>query len=69
MVNKLILLISVVILTGCKSTLLPILDGATHAKGSIHLEGYATDSEGDVDLCKVPESYTPEQAIKYCQGE
>ena len=60
------LILLCLLLTGCKSTLLPILDGATHAKGKLHLEGYATDSQGDIDLCKVPESYTPEQAIEYC---
>tara|TARA_R110000851_G_scaffold133381_3_gene268204 strand:- start:9612 stop:9824 length:213 start_codon:yes stop_codon:yes gene_type:complete len=55
-------------LGGCTQTL-AVLDGATHAKGTVHLEGYFTDSQGDVELCKVPESYTAEDAKTYCNGE
>lgn len=65
--KKLILLpILIMVLAGCKQGL-TILDGATHARGSAHVEGYLTDSEADLDLCKVPKDYTVEQAVAYCQ--
>tara|TARA_R110000772_G_scaffold268452_1_gene395564 strand:+ start:9089 stop:9289 length:201 start_codon:yes stop_codon:yes gene_type:complete len=46
-----------------------VLDGATHARGTAHVEGYFTDSQADVDLCKVPKEYTPEMAAAYCHPE
>jgi hypothetical protein len=46
-----------------------VLDGATHAKGSAHIEGYFSDTEADVELCKVPTEYSVEQAIAYCGEE
>lgn len=54
-------------MTSCTQTM-QILDGATHARGTIHIEG-ASDTEADVDLCKVPDDYTPEQAAAYCNRE
>lgn len=62
---KNLLLITAILLAGCTETM-AILDGATHARGSLHIEGPFTDSQGDVDLCKVPDDYTPEQAAEYC---
>jgi hypothetical protein len=46
-----------------------ILAGTTHAKGVLHVEGYFTDTQGEVNLCKVPEAYSVEQAAKFCLGE
>ena len=46
-----------------------VLDGATHAKGSAHIEGYFSDTEADVQLCKVPSEYSVDQAIAYCGEE
>ena len=62
---KILLFIALAALTGCQSAL-TVLDGATHAKGVVHVEGPFTDSEADVDLCKVPKEYTVAQAIEYC---
>lgn len=67
--NKILLLLLFLaaVLTGCTgATALPVLEGATHAKGNIHLEGYFTDSEADVALCKVPDTYTAADAKTYC---
>jgi hypothetical protein len=61
-------LMASVLLTGCGSSL-AILDGATHAKGSVHIEGFSTDSEADIDLCKVPKEYTADEAKKFCDPE
>lgn len=55
-------------LPGC-SQAITILDGATHAKGSAHVEGYFSDTEADVELCKVPAEYSVDQAIAYCGSE
>ena len=66
---KILLITLLLTLTGCTQNALTILDGATHAKGSAHIEGYFTDSEIDADLCKVPEDYTPEQAVAFCDAE
>ena len=64
-----ILLIAIgAFLSSCTQSL-QVLDGATHAKGSAHVEGYFTDSEADMELCKVPDDYTPEQAIAFCDPE
>ena len=63
---KILLFISLVALTSCQSAL-TVLDGATHAKGTVHVEGSFTDSEADVDLCKVPKEYTVGLAIEYCK--
>lgn len=62
---KIMVVVFCLILTGCRSSL-EILDGATHARGTIHVEGFYTDSQGDVLLCKVPSDYTPEQATNFC---
>ena len=66
---KLFLITLALSFTSCAQDMLAILDGATHAKGSFHVEGVATDSEGDIDVCKVPDDYTPEQAAAYCDPE
>jgi len=63
-----VICLGALVLVGCTETM-AILDGATHAKGTLHIEGPFTDSQGDVALCKVPEDYTPEQAAEYCHGE
>ena len=38
-----------------------ILAGATHAKGTLHVEGYLTDTQGEIEVCKQPEGST------YCE--
>tara|TARA_R110000796_G_C14508566_1_gene429643 strand:- start:667 stop:867 length:201 start_codon:yes stop_codon:yes gene_type:complete len=62
---KILLALILLTATGCENALV-VLDGATHAKGTVHLEGYLTDSEADMELCKVPEAYTVEQAVAFC---
>jgi len=42
-----------------------ILNGATHAFGTVHLEGFATDSEADLVLVKAPVTWTPEQVDEF----
>ena len=62
---KTLLLTLLLTLTSCTNTM-KILEGTTHAKGRVHVEGFATDAEADLELCKVPAEYTVDQAIAYC---
>ena len=65
---RILLLIAITLLfTGCNTTL-DILAGSTHACGTIHAEGYFTDTEGEVIIIKAPEEWTPEQVLAFCQG-
>jgi len=43
-----------------------ILEGSSHACGAIHLEGYFTDSQGQVTIVKAPADWTPEQVLEFC---
>lgn len=54
-------------LTGCGSGL-AILDGSTHACGTVHVEGYFTDTEGEVVIVKAPPEWTPEDVKDFCAG-
>ena len=56
------------LLTGCSSTL-TILDGATHACGQVHVEGYFTDTQGEVIVVKAPESWDAQQVKEFCSNE
>lgn len=56
------------VLVACESTN-EVLAGATHARGHVSVDGFFTDSNAEADLCKVPDDYTPEQAIAYCSAE
>jgi len=51
--------------SACSSGL-EILDGATHACGELHVEGYFTDSQGEVVVAKAPLDWTPEQVKAFC---
>ena len=62
---KTFLLITLFLLAGCQNTL-TILDGATHACGMIHVEGYFTDSQGEVRVMKLPTEWTAEQVNAFC---
>jgi hypothetical protein len=62
---KTLLLITLFLLAGCQNTL-TILDGATHACGTIHVEGYFTDSEGEVRVMKLPTEWTAEEVNAFC---
>ena len=53
------------LLTSCQNGL-AILDGATHARGTLHIEGFFTDTQAEVVLCKVPDDYTTQQAVDFC---
>ena len=53
------------LLSSCSNTL-KVLDGASHACGIIHVEGYITDSQGDIKVIKTPEGWTPEQVEAFC---
>ncbi len=59
---------AIVSLNGCTPTL-QILDGASHACGNVHVEGYFTDTQGDVVVAKAPPDWTPEQVKEFCRAE
>ena len=65
---KILLSVILLTLTGCNSAL-SILDGATHACGEVHVEGYFTDSQGDVIIVKAPSDWTPEQVKELCAND
>lgn len=65
---RLIGIFALLALTGCQ-TGLSILDGATHACGQVHVEGYFTDTQGEVIVVKAPESWDADQVKAFCQGE
>ena len=65
-VGGMILVAVGVALSSCTQNSMDVLAGSTHARGSIHVEGYFSDTEANAQLCKVPPEYTPEQAIAYC---
>jgi len=52
-------------LGGCAQSI-EILEGATHACGNVHVEGYFTDTQGDIILIKAPSDWTPEQVAEFC---
>lgn len=54
-------------LVGCQSSL-QILDGATHACGQIHVEGYFTDTQGEVIVVKAPAEWDADQVKAFCDG-
>ena len=56
------------LLTGCSSTL-TVLDGATHACGQVHVEGYFTDTQGEVIIVKAPENWDAQQVKEFCGRE
>ena len=53
------------LLTGCQNSM-DILGGATHACGILHVEGYFTDTQGEVTIVKAPDSWTPDQVKVFC---
>lgn len=66
--KAIVILLTVLIaftLSSCQNTL-TILDGATHACGNIHVEGYFTDSQGEVRVMKLPTDWTAEQVNAFC---
>ena len=64
----LLLIAAVMSLNGCTPTL-AILDGASHACGNVHVEGYFTDTQGDVVIAKAPAEWTPEQVKEFCSNQ
>lgn len=65
--TKLVILIIALaaFLGGCAQSI-EILEGATHACGNVHVEGYFTDTQGDIILIKAPNDWTPEQVAEFC---
>jgi len=55
-------------LTGCTNTM-AVLDGATHVCENLHVEGFYTDTQGDVIIVKAPDSWTPEQVQEFCKQQ
>jgi len=66
--KALLLTLFTLLITNCTNTL-AILDGATHACGSIHVEGYFTDTQGEVVIAKAPADWTPEQVDQFCSPD
>jgi len=65
-----LLLLPILFLLGCKNgSVLTILSGATHACGTIHVEGYWTDTQGDVIVAKAPVEWTPSQVEEFCSRQ
>tara|TARA_R110000772_G_C13292366_1_gene438140 strand:+ start:2064 stop:2270 length:207 start_codon:yes stop_codon:yes gene_type:complete len=60
-----LILLLVAFLGGCAQSI-EILEGATHACGTLHVEGYWTDTQGDIILIKAPSQWTPEQVENFC---
>ena len=52
-------------LGGCAQSM-EILEGATHACGTLHVEGYWSDTQGDIILIKAPSDWTPDQVVEFC---
>ena len=60
-----LLILLAALLGGCAQSI-EILEGASHACGSLHVEGYWTDTQGDIVLIKAPDSWTAEQVEAFC---
>ena len=56
------------LLAGCTPTL-TILDGATHACGQVHVEGYFTDTQGEVIVVKAPAEWDAQQVKEFCAND
>ena len=61
-------LLTLLLLAGCQNSL-AVLEGSTHACGTIHVEGYLTDSQGELVVVKAPNHWTPEQVMAFCQQD
>lgn len=64
---RVLVIAMLLILSSCNTTT-SILAGSSHACGSLHVEGYITDTEGEVLIVKAPPEWTPEQVIEFCMG-
>ena len=62
-----VLILIAIYLAGCTPTL-AILDGATHACGQVHVEGYFTDTQGEVIVVKAPAEWDADQVKAFCDG-
>jgi len=65
--NKLValLILLAAALGGCTQSM-TILEGATHACGTLHVEGYFSDTQGDIVLIKAPDDWTADQVAEFC---
>jgi len=59
------LVAALILLAGCQNTM-DVLAGTTHACGLLHVEGYFTDTQGEVTLIKAPADWTPAQVNEFC---
>ena len=64
-----ILLLSILTLAACSTNIDKILSGASHACGKIYVEGYFSDTQGEVIIAKAPSNWTPEQLAELCSNE
>ena len=63
-----LILVFGIFLSRC-STTENILAGSNVACGQLHVEGYLTDSQGEIVVAKVPEGWTPEQVTQFCDSQ
>jgi len=61
------LVLLVLMVTSC-STSMEILAGADIACGNVHAEGYFTDTQGEIVIAKLPEGWTAQDAIDFCNN-
>ena len=63
-----ILVLLALAFASCTPTL-AILDGASHACGQLHVEGYFSDTQGEVIVAKAPPEWTPEEVREFCNPQ
>ncbi len=64
--RQLIVITLSLLMLSCTSTGLQVLEGATHACGTLHVEGYLTDTQGEVVIVKAPDNWTADQIKEFC---
>lgn len=57
----------VLFLAGCQTSL-EILAGADVACGNVHAEGYFTDTQGEIVIAKLPDGWTAQDAVDFCNN-
>lgn len=67
--KKLIFFAVTLLASGCSTNVNDVLAGSSHACGLLHVEGYFTDSQGELVVVKAPDSWTPEMIAEFCGQE
>jgi len=64
--KKITALVLLLLMAGCGINANDVLAGASHACGTVYVEGYFTDSRGEIVVAKAPDSWTPEMIAQFC---